>query len=262
MGNLSRGHLAALILACWLAAAGGWSPAALGAVPTVTAISPNNGPEAGGTAVTITGTGFIAGSTVKFGSTAATGASIATEKSIAATSPQGKGLVGVTVTNSNGTSAATPGDQFAYDAPPEGAWLGLNGNSATYLPPIAFFVEHNVAYSRPDYFAGELPAKEDQLEVSIDNNMQPIVTIEFKGYEGNFGTPNPSFPTEANGKLGPYVKGFLETAKAMMKLYPGKKILFEPMNEPWGETEPIYNGAEYAKVIARLLPEAQAEGFR
>ena len=40
--------------------------------PTVSSVSPNNGPVAGGTAVTITGTNFAAGATVTFGGTAAT----------------------------------------------------------------------------------------------------------------------------------------------------------------------------------------------
>ena len=40
--------------------------------PTVSSVSPNSGPTAGGTAVTITGTNFAAGATVKFGGTAAT----------------------------------------------------------------------------------------------------------------------------------------------------------------------------------------------
>ena len=38
------------------------------APPTVSSVSPNNGPVAGGTAVTITGTNFAAGATVTFGS--------------------------------------------------------------------------------------------------------------------------------------------------------------------------------------------------
>ena len=40
--------------------------------PTVSSVSPNSGPLAGGTAVTITGTNFATGATVTFGSTAAT----------------------------------------------------------------------------------------------------------------------------------------------------------------------------------------------
>ena len=39
-------------------------------LPTVTGISPNFGPTAGGTSVTITGTGFAAPATVSFGANA------------------------------------------------------------------------------------------------------------------------------------------------------------------------------------------------
>ena len=46
--------------------------------PTVSSVAPNSGLAAGGTAVTITGTNFAAGATVKFGSTAATNVVVVT----------------------------------------------------------------------------------------------------------------------------------------------------------------------------------------
>ena len=58
-------------------------------VPTVSSVSPNNGPAAGGTAVTITGTNFAAGATVKFGATAATSVVVVSSTSITATTPAG-----------------------------------------------------------------------------------------------------------------------------------------------------------------------------
>src|SRR5208283_539421 len=60
------------------------------AVPTVTAVSPAAGPIAGGTTVTITGTGFadaIATTGVKFASTNASSYTIVSDTSITATSP-------------------------------------------------------------------------------------------------------------------------------------------------------------------------------
>ncbi|WP_310305549.1 IPT/TIG domain-containing protein, partial [Sphingomonas sp. BE270] len=50
------------------------TPASAG--PTVTAVSPTSGPAAGGTAVTITGTGFTGATAVKFGATSATGITV------------------------------------------------------------------------------------------------------------------------------------------------------------------------------------------
>ena len=51
--------------------------------------SPNSGPTAGGTAVTITGTNFAAGATVTFGGTAATNVVVVSSTSITATTPAG-----------------------------------------------------------------------------------------------------------------------------------------------------------------------------
>src|SRR6201999_1002859 len=74
--------------------------------PTVSSVAPNSGVATGGTAVTITGTNFAAGATVKFGATAATNVTVVSATSITATSPAGSGAVTVTVTNSNGQSGS------------------------------------------------------------------------------------------------------------------------------------------------------------
>src|SRR5439155_23195192 len=71
--------------------------------PTVRSVSPNSGSTAGGTAVTIRGTNFVAGATVTFGGTAATNVMVASSTSITATTPPGSaGAVTVTVTNASG----------------------------------------------------------------------------------------------------------------------------------------------------------------
>jgi hypothetical protein len=75
--------------------------------PTVTAISPTSGTTAGGTAVTITGTGFLAGATVTLGGTAATNVNVVSGTSITATTPaHTAGAVSVVVTNSGGQSGS------------------------------------------------------------------------------------------------------------------------------------------------------------
>ena len=67
--------------------------------PTVSSVSPNSGPTAGGTAVTITGTNFAAGATVTFGGTAATNVVVVSSTTITATTPAAAaGAVTVTVT--------------------------------------------------------------------------------------------------------------------------------------------------------------------
>ena len=85
--------------------------------PTVSSVSPNSGAVAGGTAVTITGTNYAAGATVKFGATAATNVVVVSSTSITATTPAGSGAVTVTVTNSNGQSGSLT-NGFSYAAAP------------------------------------------------------------------------------------------------------------------------------------------------
>jgi len=92
--------------------------------------------------------------------------------------------------------------------------------------------------------------------------MVPISPIEYRGYEGPYGS-EPRFPTEAHGSstLKQYVQGFVKTASAILAAYPGRRILFEPINEPWFATTPRFMGARYADIIAKLLPAARAAGI-
>lgn len=87
--------------------------------PTVTAVSPNQGPATGGTSVMITGTGFCNGAgatSVKFGATSAVSYVVNSDTSITAISPAGAGTVDVTVTTAGGTSATSAADKFTYVA--------------------------------------------------------------------------------------------------------------------------------------------------
>jgi PKD repeat protein len=92
--------------------------------PTINGLSPNFGPESGGTVVTIFGSYFENATAVKFGTKAATTFTTPTcdangSCSIQATSPAQKaGTVNVTITTPGGTSPAT-NDQFTYVM----AWL-------------------------------------------------------------------------------------------------------------------------------------------
>jgi hypothetical protein len=86
--------------------------------PTVTAVSPNGGPPAGGTSVTITGTNFTGASAVSFGGSAARRFAVNGPTSITALSPGGAaGTVDVTVTTGNVTSATSAADHFTYASP-------------------------------------------------------------------------------------------------------------------------------------------------
>jgi hypothetical protein len=82
--------------------------------PSISAVSPNSGPTAGGTAVSITGANFLAGVIVLFGTTPATGVTLISPTQIQATSPAGTaGTVSVTVINPDLQSAVLP-NAFSY----------------------------------------------------------------------------------------------------------------------------------------------------
>ena len=89
-----------------------------GPAPTVSSISPNSGSTSGGTAVTITGTNFLAGATVSIGGAAATGVNVTSSTTINAVTPaHAAGTVSVTVTNTDGQSG-TLANSFTYTTAP------------------------------------------------------------------------------------------------------------------------------------------------
>jgi hypothetical protein len=88
-------------------------------LPSVTVVSPPGGPLAGGTVVTITGSGFdtVAGGTaISFGSTPAVAVGCASAGTCTAVSPPGTGTVDVRVTAHGGESPTGPAARFTYRA--------------------------------------------------------------------------------------------------------------------------------------------------
>ncbi len=82
--------------------------------PLVMGMSPTSGPTAGGTTVTINGSGFTGATFVYFGSTSAA-FTVNSDTSISATSPaEPAGTVDVTVVTPGGTSATSSADQFTF----------------------------------------------------------------------------------------------------------------------------------------------------
>jgi large repetitive protein len=80
--------------------------------PTVTGLVPNLGPQAGGTSVVITGTGFSGATNVSFGGTSAATYTVDSSTQITATTPAGTGAVTVSVTTANGTGTSV--GTFSY----------------------------------------------------------------------------------------------------------------------------------------------------
>jgi len=98
--------------------------------PTVTSITPNTGPAAGATIVTITGTNFTAsGLVVRFGTVTATANFISSTTVVAVAPAQSAGVVDVTVQTPGGTSPNTAADDFTY--------TGVSVPAVTSLSPTS-----------------------------------------------------------------------------------------------------------------------------
>jgi glucose/arabinose dehydrogenase len=195
-----------------------------GVAPTVTSISPTSGPSVGGTAVTITGTGFSTtpgATTVKFGATSATAASCSNSTSCVATSPAGSGTVDVTVTVGGVTSATSAADRFTYIA----------GNSpptptiSVPLPTTTWKVGDVIAFSggATDPEEGTLPPSALTWSVILHHcpstcHTHPIQT--FSGVSGgSFTTPDHDYPSYVELELAATDSGGL-TAVTSLRLEP------------------------------------------
>lgn len=94
--------------------------------PVISSINPNHGPAAGGTAVTINGSGFTGATTVRFGTVPVSAFILVSDTQITTNAPAGTGSVAVTVTSPLGTSN---GATYTYGTGP--AISGLNPASGT-----------------------------------------------------------------------------------------------------------------------------------
>jgi hypothetical protein len=130
-------------------------------VPTITSVSPGSGPTAGGTTLTITGSGFTSVTSVVVGSGVATGVNVLSSTELTAVTPASStpGAVGVTVVAAAGRSnlgvfdyvgsapppppppppltggywlAASDGGIFSFNKP----FLGSTGNIALAAPIV------------------------------------------------------------------------------------------------------------------------------
>jgi hypothetical protein len=110
--------------------------------PTVNSVSPNSGPTTGGTFVTISGSNFLAGATVKFDNIAAANVTVASSNTITAIVPAHPvGSVNVLVTNSDGRSG-TLTNGFTYTTAPEVTLLADNFDDNSL--PAAKWIRDNL----------------------------------------------------------------------------------------------------------------------
>src|SRR5450432_1751529 len=92
------------------------SPALATPLPTVTAVSPNRGPDAGGTSVTVSGAGLTGTTSVFFGTLAGTSIVVGSDTSLTVTAPaHTSATVDVTVVTPAGTSLTSAADIYTFE---------------------------------------------------------------------------------------------------------------------------------------------------
>lgn len=158
-----------------------------------------------------------------------------------------------------------------------GDWLGLDYNSSSGAGSLRDFASRGIVYDRNgalEVRAGRTiagsPTLAHGLGISLMAGMIPDVYVNpAQGPVGCTRDPNGRtklcLPVSA-GDIAAYVAQFVSTASSIRRAYPGRRIMFEPMNEPWnwpyppGTPSGQQAATQYAAVLARLLPAARAAG--
>ena len=168
-------------------------------------------------------------------------------------------------------------------------WLGLDYNSGTpnkLLDDPAHvddFVADGIVYDRESAepiagqtvqpaYPGYSASFARELRADVAAHMIPDIEIDLDPeLDGNRGCTHEvageaCLPTTASD-VSSYVIGFLATAGSVLQAYPRRQVLFEPMDEPWylaapaGTPQGYTAAAEYAAVLAQLLPAAREQGI-
>jgi len=122
-------------------------------VPTITAVTPSSGPNAGGTSVTIAGTSFAAGAVVKFGLTQVTPTNITATSLMVTTPSHAAGVVDVTVANTTGAVATRPGGfTFTTNINPRG---DVNGDGVVTVADIFYLISYLFSAGQPPIGSGD-----------------------------------------------------------------------------------------------------------
>ena len=150
--------------------------------PTVTAITPDEGPIAGGPSVKITGTNFTSSSEVKFGANASEHVEYKNSGELVAKIPAGSGTVDVRVKTAGGTSATGPADEFTYRGEPtvtaitpnEGPIAGgptvkITGTNFTSSSEVKFGTNasEHVEFKNSGELVAKIPAGSGTVNVTV-----------------------------------------------------------------------------------------------
>ena len=165
------------------------------AAPVVTGVSPDAGPSAGGSTVTITGSN-LTGATVTFDGTPAPLVTVVDDGHVTATSPaHAAGIVDVVVsTPSGGSSAVSAADSFTYADPPTATSVSpaagpLAGGSTVTVTGSGLATTTAVSFGGVDGFFTVLDGA--HLSVTVPSHAAGAVDVVVTTAGGST-TPSPS----------------------------------------------------------------------
>ncbi|WP_174990110.1 IPT/TIG domain-containing protein [Pandoraea aquatica] len=153
--------------------------------PAVSSVSPTEGPVAGNTAVTISGTNFTGATQVTFGGTSASFVVVSASQITATAPPNSVGTFDIRVTTPGGTSATGAGDQYTYTAvptvtsisPTSGSSIGgtsvtITGTGFTPSSTVKFGGNNatNVSYNSSTTLTANAPAGTNTVDVTVSTS--------------------------------------------------------------------------------------------
>lgn len=225
-------------------------------VPVVTGVSPRVGPATGGTAVTVTGSGFAAGDTVTFGSFGNPDATDVTVNAdgtalTARTPPALVGPVHVVVAGPDGSSTASPVGTFNYILPHALAhyrpgWIvkgdALDGFAAVNSAVVREF------FNNPDTFVvtsdyGSACPVTDPIVPPPGDVPQPCTDNPIPGYLPK-AVPTAAFASYAK------MRAVLDADALPAGI---KAVLYDPEDWPFTPADEQLNLAAYAQDVASLV---------
>jgi hypothetical protein len=147
------------------------------AQPAVNSISATGGAAAGGTPVTILGTGFTPASTVTFAAAPASAVTYESPQTLTVVSPAGSGMANVVVRSAGGSSQTSPADEFYYGSPPTVTGLDVTQGPSTGGTVVTV---HGTGFTGASVVGfGGIPGSE--LHVKSDTELQVTTPAEQPG---------------------------------------------------------------------------------
>ena len=187
--------------------------------PTITELFPSTGPTAGGTAVSMTGSGFTGATSVTFGGVPASNLTVVSDNQLTMIAPAGSaGPATVTVTSPLGTASTTAANQYTYaDTPvvsgispssgPNGGGnsVTITGSSLTGVTAVSFgtAAASNVIVESDSAVVATAPAHADgTVDVTVTNPAGTSAAVTADQFTYTAAVPTVTAVSPATGPSG------------------------------------------------------------